>query len=267
MTDADGKRESWLGVFGIATGLAVAAIAFALPFLLPARTLDARAILDEEFALAPLPFGLEPREAYDLPFGERVVLLAGPESSTDAARAEIAESAPAASPAPAASNAPDGSPTSTAPAPPAAPADGAPPLPDFFDWSTLPDGPKDQPPAHVAVVWYPRAQAESLMRSLFWNAGGAPGEMMMMMVGPAGGTVSLERGEIPWGDYGAAYARQRRYVLSNEAGTERRFFRETMRVNLSRAGVPCVLHATWAEGLPASKARVEELLESLLPKP
>ncbi len=230
-------RETWLGMLGLGIGITLIALAFAMPFLLPIRAGDGVALLAEHFEVSPPPFGLEMREALELPLGERIVLFAAPGATAEAVHAEAPAESAAKPPA-----------ESLLPAPP-------------FDWSKLSDGPRDQAPTQIAIVWYPRAMAEPMMKQQFWSIG-AGGDM----VGPEGGKLVLDGGEIPWGEFGAAYVRERRFVVERNDGQERRFFRETMRVNLSRHDQPCVLYATWDEGMPASRARLEEALACFKPR-
>jgi hypothetical protein len=191
--------------------------------------LDAAALRAEWFAPAGLPFGFEPVEAHRLARGDRVLRLEREDAGPEPPRIELPEPEPESEP--------------RKPAP--------------FDWSKVPIGEAGAPPREVAILEPPLADAADDLASHFRGGQDLAGDWKS--IPPEGGKRILERGELRWGAFDAAFVIEREL---ERGGT----FRDVLKVNLSRAGEPRVLLARWTRGLPASVARVEELLAALPPK-
>ena len=135
-----------------------------------------------------------------------------------------------------------------------APEGGVPEDPTLprFDWTKVPIGAVGSAPRRVVFLTDPERAAFEPLR-----AGGGPG---VDKLGREGGVVAIEIGKLPWRDYDAEFVHERLY---ERGGT----FRDTIRVALSANGRACSLLAEWTRGMPASKARVAEILARLEPRP
>ena len=226
-------REHWGAVVGVALGLL---LLFALVFQIQfqrAGAVDGGALLEQWFEVGELPFGLVVGEAAQLPDpipgrdlilgGRRAVRLVSPDAAAEDPRK-----------------------------PPAKAEDGE---LERVDWARLESGPEDQPPREVLVVRYPAFQAPSQLRRLFLSSDD-DSDSGDDEVGPEGGSVTLERDRVRWGDFEARAIHEREL---ESGGT----FRDTMRVNLALGDQAVVLFARWSRGQPASKKRLEQLLAGL----
>ena len=235
------RRESVTGALAIAIGLIVIAGAGFVPFLLRVRPLEGEAALRDTVRVDALPAGYEVVEARELPAGERMVVLA-------LAGERLREPAP--DPAPEQEFGPGrgGGP------PRAGTAAGS---EEPMDWSEVPLAEAGTLPAELVLVAYPRAMAEDVLGTQF----GAQPFGSLEMLGPQGGRLVIERGDLDWGGYRAAWVLERHYHRIDEEPASR----DVLRVNLTVAERCAVLYARWPLGAPGSVAPVEEALASLQP--
>jgi hypothetical protein len=215
----------------LATAAAIALLA-ALAWIIASqrtRTVDGVELLGEWFAVGDLPFGLVIAEGAITPRGDGVVRLAVPDAPAETPKNVVP------------------------PVEPPKPGEVRPRV----DWSKAPTGPPDTPPVEVIVTRFPVVAAKTELDAMFRSGQELRGDFKS--IGDMGGRRILDRDELPWGNFEAAYVHEREF----EPGLT---FRDVMRVNLSREHEPCVLLARWPRGMPASKARVAELLAVLVPR-
>ena len=269
------SRESVLGVLGVLFGLLLLAAAFLLPLSGRAAELDADRLLSERFVCSPLPFDFEPLEARRLPAGEELVLLGSADETVDFAPTPTADSPMTPTPPATGGQAKQAGEGETKA--PSKTEDGH----EAVDWSALPTGEEGRPPARVALIWVPRSLAAKTVRDAFrpsenerqsgrggggrggrWSGFSGRGMGAGHSLGPEGGQVALDGGEMSWGEWGTNWIQLRTY----ERHENEPRFRDIIRVNLSLPGRTCILHAAWQPGLPADISRVKELLAALAPK-
>jgi len=131
------------------------------------------------------------------------------------------------------------------------PVEGAPP--PKAAWHELPIGPPG--PRARELVFLTAPQHESLAPLYERTRGGGPGPRDLP---PQGGSATVDAGRIDWAGLDASFVHERTF---EPGGT----FRDALRVNLSDAARPCVLHASWTRGVAGSKQEIERLLERLTP--
>lgn len=231
-------RESVGGVLGVGLGLVlIAGCALAL-FQAGSEELDARAVLEEDFMLGELPFGLELERALRFTSGETVVVL------TDGSEL-VVEPEPL--------TAAEGSGADEEPA--EAPALDA--LEPEIDWAGLPEGEAGTPPARVFLVRYNAGGARRALsrqfRGLEWQE--------LSEIEATGGGAIVEGGRLPWGEFAADFVRERRFRAEPPR------FQDQLRANLATPERYWILYAYWPEGRPGSKEPIEALLQALEPRP
>ena len=125
------------------------------------------------------------------------------------------------------------------------------------DWlATVEPLATDSPPVEVIFAFYPKAApVASMFRGRSRWGGDSEDEFPR---GPQGLHREVTRDILTWGDYQANYVLERVHLPE-------RHFRDSLRVNLSRAGAYCVLFAQWPVDHKGSAARVEELLAAFQP--
>jgi len=126
-----------------------------------------------------------------------------------------------------------------------------------FDWSAVDFGQPGEPPREFVLARLPLERAKSDLESLF--KGGMEFRGDWKSIGREGGKRILGRGPARWGALDCAYVHEREF----EAGGT---FRDVVRVNLSRSGVPMLFIASFGRGVAGSIEPVEALLASLPPR-
>ena len=237
---AETPRDHLGGIIGVGLGLVlIAALSFGLSSR-QARTIDGRERLATWFGVEELPLGFEVEGAVLLAGGTEVVRLGRAGAEPERQRATPAQLKLV--------------------------GDVRRLLERLLgriawsrgDWSTLEEGPKDQPPREVFVMRYPLRAAKGELERLF-SEGRREGERGGMGgIGPEGGHLFIRQDLLRWGGYDVRYAIRREF----EPG---RTFVDSLRANLSRADLACSLVARWSRSEPASAERIEELLEAFDP--
>ena len=212
-----------VGIVRVALGLCALGGIVGLVASQRSGTIDGRAVFAEAFEERALPFGLELESAMLLGDQRRLLVFADPRAEPEA---------PAA-------------------VPPPPPKEGDEPRAPF-DASKVTIGPADQPPRRVELVFHPKGSGLAGVRAEFERGGWRD----TRSIGHEGGTAALDLLRLPWQGYDAVCVHERKF---EPGGT----FVDSMRVNLSTPGRPCVLRAIWSRGLPASKERLTELLDGL----
>lgn len=225
---ANERHESPGGVFGIALGLGLFAIAaLSVASVRGTANEDPQLLWIEQFATENPPAGYEFTSASSLPEGARVVHLrrigADPIESSDRSEGGGDEGGED----------------------------------DWVDWSSAKEGAAGSPPDELVLLLFPASQAKSMFESYFQDL---PRRSAGELEG-SGGNVIIESGELEWQGYRTNYVRQRRYKMVEE---EPSFF-ESIRTNLS-IGSPCVFVALWPRGAPAGTQSVEALLAQIEPR-
>ena len=128
---------------------------------------------------------------------------------------------------------------------------------DWVDWTRVEIGEEGAAPSDVCLIFHPAEKAESLMERYFRNF---PRRGVDGLEGD-GGNVVIESGDTPWGIYETTFVRQRRFKKFDGEPN----FVDSIRVNLTRRGAPCVLILIWPRGLPGSVEHAEAWLERLAP--
>ncbi len=130
-------------------------------------------------------------------------------------------------------------------------------------WDDLVLGEQGTAPIDLTVLQFPLQRgAREIERRFRGPVGAGPSGASMGESGQGqrgGDKRVLERGTLAWGSFAAPFAHEREL---EPGGT----FRDSVRVNLSARDTPRILVARWARGLPASKARLQELLDQLPPR-
>lgn len=230
-------RESISGVLGVGFGLALLGWCALALWRVGPDPLDARAVLDADFELGTLPFGLELGEALRFASGETIVVLADASDFELPLEQELAGEDPARE---------EDSPEE------GAPADGEPKEPPKVDWSKVVEGEAGTPPARVYLVRYSASGARSALarqfRDLEWRE--------LADIEPQGGRAVVDGGRVRWGEYAADYVRERRFLPGLR-------FQDSVRVNLTLPERYWIAYAYWPPGLPGSKEPVETVLAAL----
>lgn len=229
----DAPREHVGGVFGIA--LALCFFVGTGLWIAGQRSgaLDGPALLAEHFEPFTPPGGLELRDAVRLPGGESFLRFAAPGSEAIEDLGAVTEAEPE----------------------DAAPAEGG---GDSVDWTSVEIGPEGEPPSDVSLIFHPASQAKTLMERYFRNFP----QRGVSELESRGGNVVIESGDTSWGLYETTFVRQRRF----EKFDGRPDFVDSIRVNLTRRGAPCVLILIWPRGLPGSVEAAEAWLTALVPR-
>lgn len=230
------ERERPSAVLGIGLGLALLFFCALALVLVRERPLDPALALADSFELAELPFGMRLERALLLPGGETLVVLGdGRELPSSALPPDPSEPERA-----------DREPPGAGPA-----AMAAEELP-AVDWSKVVELEAGTPPARLFLLRHPAASAERALgrafRNLEWRE--------LSELDAKGGRLAVEGGRIPWGAFAADFVRERRFLPGLA-------FEDSIRVNLSLPGRYWIAYAFWPRGYPASKERVEELLDAL----
>lgn len=123
------------------------------------------------------------------------------------------------------------------------------------EWDRIEIGESDTRPRWLMFVRYPSDKGKSQVNRLF-AADLKPGRIQD--IGSQGGRMLLETGTLKWGDLDPAFVLEREF---ERGGT----FRDIVRVNLSSASSPLILHASWGRSLPFAKARLQAVLDALKP--
>jgi hypothetical protein len=219
--------EPQVGIVRVTVGLCVLAGIVWSLASLRAGPVDGRALLASNFEERALPFGLELESALRLSDERELVVLANPHAAPEAERAE----------------------------PPPPPAEGADPRPPF-DATKVPLGRSGEPPRRVELVFRPKGSGLAGVRAEFERGDWSD----LRSIGHEGGVAAIDFQILAWQGYDAICIHERRF----EPGGS---FVDSMRVNLSTPGRPCVLRAIWSRGMPGSLERLRELLEALVPVP
>ena len=135
-----GLREHWGGVLGVAFGLALLGGLIAAIVILPARPEDGNELLADWFELEAVPAGMVIAEAATLSDGRKLVRLVDPDAPDVSIRSE---------------SEPVGGEPKTRNKP--------------VDWTALEIGPAGRRPREVLIVLYPKRQARSQLRRLFFS--------------------------------------------------------------------------------------------------
>lgn len=232
MTTAAPKPATTWRVFAAFATLAVVAGAFGFVALAKSGEVAPSVVLDPAFTVRELPFGFVPRFAAELPFEQKLVRFAAPDTQLGAPPAAKSDAATTAS---------GGASKS---------ADAAPKI----AWKKV----------ALAPIGAPREAALVLVGSL-GNAGVKPyfedpSWRELSDLGDAGGWVAVEAGTVVWADYEPRYVVLRHY---EPPGT----YTDHARVDVSangRFGVVCV---DWPQGVTGSKDALVELARAFEPKP
>ncbi len=121
------------------------------------------------------------------------------------------------------------------------------------DWTQVEQGASDQLPLSIIFVEYPKERAKDELGRLF-SEKLQPGKLDE--IGTSGGRLVLEIGTLSWGERSAAFVVEREF---EPGGT----FRDSARINLSKADGALIASASWARSEPFSKSRLQALLGSL----
>lgn len=190
-----------------------------------AREVDAGAAWERLFA-SPRPEGYVLASALELPDGSTALTFVDPDAGIEPPKPAVPEM-------------PE-------------PAEGQPP--PKGEWHTLPIG---SPGPRARELVFLTAERHASLAALFEKTRGGGGPSARDL-GPQGGTVTVDGGRIAWAGLDAPFVHERTF---EPGGT----FRDAVRVNLSTAARPCVLHASWTRGVAGSKQETVRLLERLTP--
>lgn len=251
------ERESALGVVGMALGalVLVACIGTLMMLGKPDATLDASEVLRQRFgAVGEWPYGMEVVGAQKDLHGREVVRIESPRAvlfdaseGPDAVVSLEGESLEAVVP-------------------------GA-----RIEWERLP-AVEGAHPVRAALVWYPRKDAEKVLREQFTalrfesgrgggmggGGGGHGGGMGKPGDPPKAPDPKLQDGgTITWAGYAAPYVRLREFELSKDG---RGVLYETVRVNLTLGEYCCVLFLKWGPGEVGSREKTKAVLDALTPR-
>ncbi len=147
-----------------------------------------------------------------------------------------------------------GAPTE-APAPEVEPVEPGPNAPRT-DWSKVAIPEASGPPRQASFLFVPRDSGRSVLEGMIRDVRGADRGQL----GVEGGMVLLERGRLDYRGWDSDWIHMRTF---EPGGT----FRDAMRISLSTPDDPCVLTATWPRGTPASRAKLDELVATIVAKP
>ena len=122
-------------------------------------------------------------------------------------------------------------------------------------WIQLPPGEVGHDPWQVAIVRYPKSQAESVLDRQFARVSFQD----LSQISEQGGETALDNGYVVWGGYRLPFVRTRHF--RKEDGKP--VFHDSIRVNMTRGQTAIVLYARWKPGAMGQIEPVEAILDRL----
>src|SRR5262249_40926934 len=125
-----------------------------------------------------------------------------------------------------------------------------------IDWTQVALGSAGAPPLRATLVLLSAREGLAAARAAVEGSRG--GELKQL--GPQGGLVAVDEGNLVWAGYDAGLLHERRYTPGQAP-------QDAVHVDLSTREHPCLLHVFWPPGSPGSKDAALEVARAFVPRP